>query len=245
MRENRGVEIMDEHHEDIGQALERRRLLWMAVALIIVQVIVACVAYTFVPARIPIHWNALGQVDHYGSKLEALAFPPTISLILLVLVRGLIALGPYLAQENKRIATRFTDYVIVAIIVLMQLIQLISIAVSLNAPINVLSVISIAVSLLFIGLGNYMGKLRRNFYAGIRTPWTIADDTVWERTHRLGGWLFVAAGLIGLITSFIPLPMIKLFGLLVPILLVAVITVVYSYVEYQRVVGHPENSRPL
>jgi uncharacterized membrane protein len=234
MRENRKEEIMSEKIEHTGRDEERRRLLLVAVLLIVVQVIIVCVAYPLVPAQMPLHWNALGQVNGYGSKLEALCFPPVMSLFVLLLVRGLLALGPYPGQENKRVATQFTDYVITAVIVLMLLIQLSIIAISLHVPIDIISIISIAISLLLIGIGNYMGKLRRNFYAGIRTPWTISDDTVWERTHRLGGWLFVAAGVIGLITAFIPSAPIKLAGLLAPILLAGVISVVYSYIEYQK-----------
>jgi len=94
-------------------------------------------------------------------------------------------------------------------------------------------VMNLALSLLLIFLGNYMGKLRRNFWAGIRTPWTILNETVWERTHRLGGWLFVLAGLIGLVTTFIP-PL-RFWGVMSALFAVIVILVVYSYIEYERV----------
>ena len=236
---------MADKNEDVERHVESRRLLLTAVILIVVQVIIACVAYTLVPAQVPLHWNALGQVDRYGSKLEGLWFSPILSLFILVLVRRVVASGSYVGRENQRVAAQFTDYVIIAVIVLMQLIQLIIIAVSLRIPINATSIVFIAVSLLFIGIGNYMGKLRRNGYAGIRTPWTMADDTVWERTHRLGGWLFVVAGVIGLIAAFVPSPVIRIVGLLAPILLVSIITVIYSYIEYQRVVGRRDRPRPL
>jgi immunity protein, SdpI family len=85
---------------------------------------------------------------------------------------------------------------------------------------------------LFIFLGNYMGKLRRNFWAGIRTPWTLTSDVVWERTHRLGGWFFVLAGLSGVIMSFTPA--LHLWGLIVVILIVVIVLFVYSYVIYQH-----------
>ena len=236
---------MAERNENDTGRWERHRLFVTAIALIVVQLLVATVAYTLLPARVPMHWNASGQVDSYGPKLEALLLPALLSLVVQVRVRVGVAFGPYPGRENRGITIRFTDYVLVAVIVLMQLVQLVMIAVALHVAIDATSIIFVAVSLLLIGLGNYMGKLRRNAYAGIRTPWTVADDTVWERTHRLGGWLFVAAGIIGLLTALVPIPGIRLAGLLVPILLVTLITVVYSYIEYQKVIANRDTPRPL
>jgi uncharacterized membrane protein len=74
--------------------------------------------------------------------------------------------------------------------------------------------------------------MRRNFWMGIRTPWTLTNATVWERTHRLGGWLFVAVGLIGIVCSFIPA--LRLWGVVVPIIAVSIFLYIYSYVCYQQ-----------
>src|SRR5258708_28004997 len=80
-------------------------------------------------------------------------------------------------------------------------------------------------SVLFIFIGNYLGKLRRNFWAGIRTPWTLASDVVWERTHRFGGWLFVIGGLLGVIMSFISV--LRVWGFIVVV--VAIVVILYAY----------------
>lgn len=104
---------------------------------------------------------------------------------------------------------------------------------------NVSFVINLAVSVLFIFIGNYLGKLQRNFWAGIRTPWTLASDIVWERTHRLGGWLFVGAGVLGIITAFIPA--LRIWGVLGLVLLVSVVLVVYSYIVYRQVEASGRN----
>ncbi len=91
---------------------------------------------------------------------------------------------------------------------------------------------NLSMAVLFIFLGNYMGKLRRNFWMGIRTPWTIASDVVWERTHRLGGWLMVAVGLLGIPFSFVP--QLRIFGMVVLIVLVAIFLYIYSYLCYHQ-----------
>ncbi len=93
-------------------------------------------------------------------------------------------------------------------------------------------VIDLAVSALFIFIGNYLGKVRRNFWLGIRTPWTLASDVTWERTHRLGGWLFVAAGVIGIGTAFVP--SLRIWGVVGSILVVSAILIVYSYIVYRQ-----------
>ncbi|HEU5228101.1 MAG TPA: SdpI family protein, partial [Ktedonobacteraceae bacterium] len=98
---------------------------------------------------------------------------------------------------------------------------------------------------LFIFLGNYTGKMRRNFWMGIRTPWTLASAVVWERTHRLGGWLFVAVGLLGIPLSFVPA--LRLWGIVIPIIAVSIFLYIYSYVCYQRQIqsGHEPLSPPF
>jgi uncharacterized membrane protein len=85
-----------------------------------------------------------------------------------------------------------------------------------------------------------MGKLTRNFFIGIRTPWTIASEEVWLRTHRLGGWLFVLAGLVVFVSAFLGAGWIPAFA---AITAAALISVVYSYVIYRRVEGFEEEAR--
>ena len=92
----------------------------------------------------------------------------------------------------------------------------------------------VGVGLLLAVLGNYLGKTTRNFFLGIRTPWTLASDEVWRRTHRLGGWTMVAAG--------VALVVMGLFGasemaLLVIVGAAALIPVVYSFFAYRALEG--------
>ncbi len=208
--------------------------LWTMIAL---QIIVSLVAFPFLPDRVPIHWNAAGQVDGYASKWFNLLFYPLMSIGIVVLVRGLMAIAPKLNNQGQSTNLKFANIVIAGVVLLFLIIQLATIAIAFNMPVDVTFVIDLAVSLLFIVMGNFLGKIRRNLSGvGIRTPWTLANDTVWERTHRLGGWLFVAVGLINVVLSFIP--SVRFYGLLGGVLLVVIITVVYSYVVYQRVVTH-------
>ena len=234
---------MINEEKDTERRAEARRLLLMTVALIGVQIIIACIAYPFLPQRIPIHWNIAGQVDGYATKLSGLFILPGTSFLLLVLSRSITMLDARRARENQQVARRFTDYVIAAVMLFLLVLQLIIIATALHYPLNTMLIAAVMVSLLLIGIGNYLGKLRPNRWAGIRTRWTLANDTVWERTHRLGGWLFVAAGMVGLITAF--LPGVGVWGILVALFVVVIIVTTYSYVEYRRIVARGGDSHSI
>ncbi len=202
---------------------------WLIIA---VQILVSLVTYPFLPDRVPSHWNAAGQIDSYAPKWVNAVLFPAISIGLYILIRGLVALGPRLGQQDKRANPEIVNLILVGILLFELVIQLAVTAASFNQPIDMNFIVSLFLSALFIFMGNYLGKLRRNFWAGIRTPWTLVSDVVWERTHRLGGWLLVLAGLIGIIVSFIP-PL-RVWGVVGVLLAVVVILVAYSYLVYQQ-----------
>jgi uncharacterized membrane protein len=221
----------------------------LALLIIVAQVLVSAGTYPFLPPMVPSHFDASGQVNGYLPKLVNAILLPGISILLFLILRFATQVGPNLGFRNQRRAnTQVVNLIMVGILLFMLVIQLLITAYALGAHVDISLVVCLAVSLLFIFLGNYLGKLRRNFWVGIRTPWTLASDIVWERTHRLGGWLFVLVGFIGLITSFFP-PL-RFFGLFAPIIVVVLVLVVYSYILYQRYtvegkvpLSHPFNGR--
>ncbi len=205
-------------------------LIW---AIIAIQIIVGIFGFIVLPDTVPIHWDINGQANGYGPKWVNTFLVPIISIGLYVLIRVLIAAGPRLGGRQATNANLQTARVITAgLILFMLVIQLALIAQSLGIGFDMTTIVLLAISALFIFIGNYMGKMRRNFWMGIRTPWTLTNTVVWERTHRLGGWLFVAVGLIGIVCSFIP--ELRLWGIVVPILAVCVFLYVYSYVIYRQ-----------
>ena len=107
----------------------------------------------------------------------------------------------------------------------------------LGYPINLTQVVLSATGLLFMLLGNYMGKIRRNYVMGIRTPWTLESDLVWDKTHRLGGRLFAASGLLTLLaTLLVPLP-VAVGIMLASLLITTGWSVGYSYWLWKQVAG--------
>lgn len=214
-------------------------LIW---AIIAIQIIVAVYGFVVLPDTVPIHWGINGQANGYGPKWTGTFLFPLLSTGIYVLIRVLLAISPRLGgRESAAANVQVGKIILTSIILFMLIVQLSTTAQALGVRFDMTVVVMLAISVLFIFLGNYMGKVRRNFWMGIRTPWTLTNSVVWERTHRLGGWLFVAAGLIGIPCSFIPA--LRFWGILGPIIAVSIFLYIYSYFCYQRVAQ--EQNEPL
>jgi uncharacterized membrane protein len=205
----------------------------LILVIIAMQILISICAFPFLPALVPTHWNAAGQVTSYASKWVNTLLFPLLSIGVFLLMRGLMVLGPHLGRRNTtEINTRLATIILVAVFLFELILQLCITAISLGMQIDLLLVVNLALCVLFIVIGNFLGKVRRNFWLGIRTPWTLTSELVWERTHRVGGWLFVACGLIDIPLSFVP--SLRLWSFVVLIILISIFLYVYSYVCYQQ-----------
>ncbi len=203
-----------------------------AVALCILMTLGLCAyvipAYLNAPATIPIHWNAAGKIDGYGSKSTMLVWP-TMPLFALLLLVGL----PWLSPKNFRIDTfRETfNYIMVVVACLFGYMGIVIAYATIN-PHWELTKPLFSGLMLFIGLlGNFMGKVQRNFYVGIRTPWTLASDKVWVATHRLGARLMTFGGFACAISLWVGVPVIAGFTIFMVLILYPVL---YSLILYKK-----------
>lgn len=219
---------------DRAKPLSSRTTQLFIISIIGVQLLIALLSYPFLPDRVPTHWNIAGQVNGYGPKWEDTFLFPLITLGIYVLLRVLLSVSPRLGSDGGRQRTNIevVNRILIGVFLVLLIIQLTVLAEIFHLPVNTSFIISLVLSALLLYMGNYMGKLRRNFWAGIRTPWTLVSDTVWERTHRFAGWLFVATGAVGIVLSF--MPSIRLWGVVALLVLDALLAAVYSYVIYQR-----------
>jgi len=227
----------DNNDEKIAPAPSRYRFASpLIIAIIALQALISIVSYPFLPPMVPSHWNIAGQIDAYAPKLQVVLQFPLLSIGIFVLIQVLLAASPRLNNQNPRANRNVINIILAGTFLFMLVIQLASTAAAFHVAIDISLITNLAVSALFIFIGNYMGKLRRNFWAGIRTPWSLTNETVWERTHRFDGWVFVIGGLVNVVLSFIPA--VRFYGLLAVVLLMVLGSTVYSYVVYQRVVVH-------
>jgi len=199
--------------------------------LIVAMWLMAALEWPSAPARIPVHWNASGQVNGYGGKVEGLLLLPAMTAVIYVL----LLLLPRIDPGRANYAQFRVPYAIIRLsfVVLMAGIYAVTLLWIRGTHLDIAAIVPIAVGLLFVVLGSLMGKLRPNWFVGIRTPWTLSSKRAWVNTHRLGGWVFLALGLLFVVTGilrrawFAPLTV----GALVVGVLVLV---VYSYLEWRR-----------
>jgi len=169
---------------------------WRREALLFLPVIAmfvaAAVAWPFADDSIPVHWNAAGEADRTGGKFEALMVVPLIAAAIWALLAFLPRVDP--GRANYASFSGPWNLIRGGLTVFLAALHGVLIAIALGADIDVARVIYVAVGLLFLLLGNVMAKFRPNYFAGIRTPWTLSSARSWSVTHRLGGRVFLAVG---------------------------------------------------
>lgn len=183
--------------------VEHRRL-WEGLQLTIVgaMFVTSAVRWGSVPDRIPVHWNAAGQVDGYGGKFMGLLLIPMLSLGLYLLLRYVPRIDPARRNYESFAGT----YMLLRVVLMLYLgffYVITNLAIGNEEGVPMTSLILGAVGVLFIILGGAMGKFRPNWFAGIRTPWTLSSKLSWVKTHRAGGRVFIVTGLVTMIGAFI------------------------------------------
>lgn len=186
----------------------------------------------FIPDPAPIHWNAAGEIDGYGSRWFVAFFPPAIATLMAVLAPILPRIDP--RGQGYVAFARTYALIMNSLIVFFAVIHVITVGGAVAWPISVPRLISIGAALLIAVLGNELGRVTPNYFVGIRTPWTLADPEVWRITHRVGARLFVAGGLASaLVSLFVPEDW--LFVTSFPLIIVpALATIPYSYIVWRR-----------
>lgn len=204
---------------------------WIAPALTVAMWAFVLAVYPRLPERLPTHWNARGEVDGWMDKpWGALMFP--------LMATGTLALMWLLRRVDPRARNieRFRDewfLVTNLVFALFAVMEVVTLGHAMGWPVDVDRAVPVAVGLLFVGIGNYLPRIRSNWFMGIRTPWTLDNDRVWRATHRVGGRTFVAAGLIMMLGAFLPASA-RAAAMLAAIALGAGVPLVYSYVAYRR-----------
>jgi len=194
----------------------------------------AAYLYPALPEQIPTHWNIHGEVDDYTPKPWGVMLLPAAAIFSFAIMRVIPIISPRGFRTDK-----FMDVINVFTVVIVGFMSGIAILVLLAANgqnVRINEITFAGIGLLFVVLGNYMSKVRKNFFIGIRTPWTLASDEVWSRTHRLGGKVFVLMGLFMMPNAVLRIPV---EWLVATIVAAALIPVVYSYVIYRKVEGFP------
>jgi len=200
-----------------------------AAAVILASLAATIVAYPRLPNIVPIHWDAQGHANGWGSKQSLFLYWPGLMILVVLLFSALPWLSPKKFEIDSFRATYL--YIMIVMVAMLAYTQGLALLSALGAGFDMSRAIEGGVCLLIALLGNVMGKVRRNFFIGIRTPWTLANERVWNATHRFAAKTFFAGGLAGLIAVIVGAP----FWLPMAAILVAtLIPIFHSLILYKQ-----------
>lgn len=178
-------------------------------------------------AQLPVHWNIEGHADRFGSKYEALLLLPAIAIVMTLIFWLLPSIDP--RRKNLESSGKLWIAAGIGVVALLAYVQMFMVLSAMGRVIDVGDYLIPALSILFIVIGNYLPKTRSNWFAGVRTPWTMSSDYSWARTHRLASRLFVGSGAASLAAWAIAGTKIAIVVLVITLLATSVISVVASY----------------
>jgi uncharacterized membrane protein len=200
------------------------------IAGLILTCLITILVYPALPDRVVSHWNASGQADGYMSKFWGLGLIPLIMTACVALFAVIPSIDP-LKKNYEKFRNYYDGFILLFVFFLLAIqVQIIlwnsGYHISPNLTFPLLS------GILFVYLGFLIEHAEQNWFVGIRTPWTLSSKTVWKKTHELGGKLLKIAGIISF--AGVLFQNLAIWFVLVPVLAVALYTIVYSYVEFQK-----------
>jgi uncharacterized membrane protein len=216
-----------------------KRPLTIAAALTVLVWVGTAVVYPRLPEMMPTHWNIKGEVDQYSPKTFGAFLLPIGMLVML----GVAVVLPRISPKRFEVDTFQSTYgtVMLLAVALMGYLHLVTLWGGMNGNIDIGRALFGGMFGFLALIGNYLSKVRRNFWMGVRTPWTLASDRVWNDTHRLAAKTFVIAGIGGVIVTLLPLPIGVWMGIGVGLILLgALIPAVYSLMHYKRLEARGE-----
>ncbi|MFA5917037.1 MAG: SdpI family protein [Candidatus Gracilibacteria bacterium] len=203
----------------------KNKLLIYKLLIVLLMILIGVYVYPILPDIVPIHWGFDGKPDNMGSKLTNVITFPIIALVLVVLFAFLPKLDP--KKENYDKFGKTWEVFQFSIIGLMLYVQIITSFVTLNPEYNISRFMLFGIGTLFVILGNYMGKIRQNYFVGIKLPWTLANEENWNKTHRFGGKMFMLAGVLFILNAIFLWQVVGVFIVCISIMVFS--PIVYSY----------------
>lgn len=208
---------------------------WYPILLAAIGVVASVTVYERLPESMAVHWDLHGNPNGWMPRAFGAFFGPVFLLLLWLLMRGLPRIDPR-ASNYARFGGAY-DTIVAATLLLLLATHFIVLGAALGYHVPVARLVPALVGALFVVIGNVMPRMRPNWWFGVRTPWTMSNDRVWARTHRLAGFSMTGAGLV-MLGAALALPS-RLGG---PVMLAAAVAgligpVVYSYLTWKREQG--------
>ncbi len=201
------------------------------IVILVLATVAGLLLWNQLPEQMASHWGMDDQADGTSSKFWGVFFAPIMGAGMFLLFLAIPFIDPLKANIAKFRET-FNTF-IVLMMVFMAYVHGLTLAWNLGyTGFRMSAALLPAIGLLFIFVGFFIQKVKRNFFIGIRTPWTLSSDTVWDETHRIGAQLFKVSGILALIGALFPAY--AFWFLFLPVIGASLFSVIYSYTLFQR-----------
>ena len=208
--------------------MKRNNVFKFGMLINIIPFIIGGIYYNQLPETMATHFDFNNHANGFSSKPMALFGIPMILVLVYILAYFFTSQDPKRSNQNEKVVA----FVLVIIPILNLIVSGMIISVNLGNKVDIGLIINIFIGVLFTGLGNYMPKIKRNYTIGIRLPWTLDNDYIWDKTHRFAGYIWSIGGIIYLIAAFF-LKDYSHYFIPVIILILTAIPTVYSYMIYR------------
>lgn len=183
------------------------------------------------PTEVPLHWNIKGEVDRYGDRSEIILIPILTSLLIYLIFLVVPYIDP--KKQIQKMGKKY-DSLKWIITTFMSVLALFIIYTAKNQSMANPNYILLLFGVLFIIFGNYFKTIKANYFIGIRTPWTLENENVWKETHKLGGKIWFAGGLLIILSSLIFDEQTNFIIFMTIIAVMVLVPVVYSYLLFKK-----------
>lgn len=205
------------------------RLMW---AIALFPLIVTVFVFGRLPAEIPMHWNIYGEVNAWHPKFPWVFLMPVLGIVITVMATVLPKIDP--KKENYARFKPQYFMIRLMLVVFFAVLHMVIISISLGATfIKVDTIVKFMIGMLFLVLGNLMPKFKQNYFVGIKTPWTLANEVVWAKSHRHGGFVWFVMGFVMSVLAFLPghRSAIVYFTL---IIIGSIEPIIYSWIQFRK-----------
>ncbi len=217
--------------------MTRNRAMLLSLLLVLASVAISLWAYPQLPAQVPSHFDISGHVDGCLPKLIGIGLWPVSLLIFSLLIPVLPAISPKGFRFEQ--SAGVLNLVLIGVMIIEFVASVLVIRGSLGKAAPPVDSTNLMLGALFVVIGNFIGKIRKNFFIGVRTPWTLASDEVWLRTHRFSGWFWVIGGIALAALAFVDTDTTTATTVILSILVI--VPVAYSFILYKRIQGFTIN----
>ncbi len=202
------------------------------IAIVLLPFIYLAFIWNTLPQKVPLHWNIQGQIDRFGDKYELILIP----ILLPLLIYLIFLIVPFIDPKNKikNMGKKYYNIKILLTLFMSILALFIMFSVK-NQSLSNPNIIVLIIGVLYIVLGNYFKTIRPNYFIGIRTPWTLENETVWKETHKFSGKIWLPGGILIICSSLLFDKKINFILFTIITILLVGISVLYSYIVYLKI----------